>query len=283
MALVQMDKESQFLLGIETRVAEKHRLPKTLNVLGKVRPRTQSHAEVMAPIEGRLVLAGSAQAANLGSRVSAGQVLGFIEGTELDGSHGVVTDSARRFPLLAPISGLITAIHFHVGEHIEKDLTLFEIMDLSRVWIEGQVYESDLATVEKAKRAFVKSLAYPDLMFEGKLASLGQEVDEKTRTIKALFEVDNPEWKLRANMFAEIAIDIGTTEEVVTIPKAALLEVQGRKIVYVKTNPEHFLARDVVLGIAHKGLVEVKSGIRDQDRVVVVGSYVLWSKGLTGK
>ena len=81
-------------------------------------------------------------------------------------------------------------------------------------------------------------------------------------------------------MFAEVSIDVGTPTDVLTIPKAAVVEAGGKRLVYVHTQPETFVAREVSIEQTDGEDVAVKSGVAEGERVVVIGGYQLWSQSL---
>jgi RND family efflux transporter MFP subunit len=189
----------------------------------------------------------------------------------------------RTFPLQAPISGIITQVNFTPGQQVEAGASLFTIMDLSRVWIEAKIYEKDLAVVTNAKRATFKVAAFPNEVFtienndKGKLLTVSPVVDPQTRTLSVIYEVTNPGGQLRDGMFAEITIDTTGDREVLAVPKEAVVDDQGKKIVYVFVGGERFEKRTVTLGAQGQTMIEMTSGLKPGERVVTRGIYQLRS------
>lgn len=182
-----------------------------------------------------------------------------------------------QFTIVSPLDGVLVEAHATVGEQVDPTKVLFSVLDASVVWIEASVFPGDVARVEEAKEALVKVETHPGTWFPAKLFNLGQVVDESTRTVKALFEVRNEDGKLRPGTFAEVAIGAGGRQQVLAIPDAAVVEVEGRKRVYVKQGPETFVARDVVLGARDGEYHAVREGLREGERVVTRGTYQLRS------
>ncbi len=187
------------------------------------------------------------------------------------------------FPLRAPISGVITEINFTPGQQVEVGESLFTIMDLSRVWVEAKVYERDLAAVSYASRATFKVAAFPDEVFaiendeKGKLLTVSPFVDPETRTVSVIYEVLNPGGRLSDGMFAEITIDTTGDREVFAVPREAVVDERGRKIVYVFVGGERFEKRTVTLGARGQTMDEITAGLARGERVVTQGIYQLRS------
>lgn len=189
----------------------------------------------------------------------------------------------KTFPITAPISGVIAESHFTPGEPVEEGKRLFTIMNLDRVWIEAQVFEKDLATITTAQRATFKVAAFPNTVFQigggsdNRLITIGASVDPEKRTVPVVYEVANVAGKLRDGMMAEITIDTTGEQAVISVPKTALLDEQGRKYVFVFNGGEQFEKRLVTVGSAGQTDVQILSGLKPGERVVVEGIYQLRS------
>lgn len=189
----------------------------------------------------------------------------------------------RTFPLTAPVSGVISETTFTPGQQVEAGKPLFTIMNLDRVYIEAQVFEKDLATVTSAKRASFKVTAFPNEVFQigentpNRLITVGASVDPEKRTVPVVYEVTNPSGRLRDGMFAEITIDTTGGGEVVSVPRTAVVDEQGKKIVYVYDGGERFEKRVVRVGSEGQTSIEIQSGLKPGERVVVEGIYQLRS------
>src|SRR5579875_870198 len=106
------------------------------------------------------------------------------------------------FPLLSPIAGTLVRRDVVLGEAVASDRPLMTVINLDQVWVNTNVYESDLAAVRIGDRAIVRVVAYPDRDFEGRVFYIGDEVDRRTRTVLARIEVPNPGHLLKPGMFA---------------------------------------------------------------------------------
>jgi len=151
------------------------------------------------------------------------------------------------------------------------------VIDLETLWVEAQVYETDLASIEKSKEARIATHAYEGEFFTGRLFTLGNVVDEITRTVRVIFEVKNTDYKLRVGMFADVSIEFGASEDVLVVPRRAVTSVGGKNVIFVHIDPEYFIGREVRLGDQNGDFVEIKSGLEIDERVVTTGNYQLKS------
>ena len=186
-----------------------------------------------------------------------------------------------RHPLVAPIAGEIVAAYHVEGEHVESQGAVYRVLDLSRVWIATHISEFDLAQVGAAPGALVKFAAYPDRTFDilggmdGRVVNVGRVVDPKTRSITLRYEVANPDGLFRAGMFADVFLETGRAIDTVAIPTDAIVMDNGRPVAFVLLSGETFQKRVLELGIRDGRFVEVKSGLKEGERVVTKGAYLV--------
>lgn len=181
------------------------------------------------------------------------------------------TERSTRMELRAPIDGVLADVDISPGELVEPGRRAFLIVDPAVLWVEAKVYEADLGRMTSKASAHVVVDAYPDQQFRGELLALGEVVDPDTRTVKALFRVDNPERRLKLGMFAHVQIGAGAPAEVLVVPESAVLDVDGRRVVFVHTAPEEFQSREIAVGRRDGDKIEVRAGLVAGDRVVITG------------
>jgi len=179
------------------------------------------------------------------------------------------------YEVRSPISGTIVNVRKASGEQVAAGDAMIEIVALDSVWVEAPVFEKDLGRLAKQGRAVFTTAAYPDKEFEGRLINVGRVVDEQSRTATAIFEVPNPTETLSIGMQANLRLEGGAQMQVVLIPREAVLDNEGKKIVYVLLSGEEFERREVVLGDEYGGQVAILSGVRTGERVVTQGAYQL--------
>jgi len=182
--------------------------------------------------------------------------------------------SVSTFPVLAPLAGTVIERKAVLGELARTDQSLFVVADLSRVWVEANIRESDLGRVRPGAAAKARVSAFPDQVFQGKVNYLGAVLNKGTRTAPAIIELDNASGLLRPQMFAAVAIDTGGAREVLALPESALTLVQGLPTVFVE-EAGGFEARPVELAGRAGGRAIVKSGLKPGERVVTEGTYAL--------
>jgi cobalt-zinc-cadmium efflux system membrane fusion protein len=180
-----------------------------------------------------------------------------------------------RYDIVAPLSGTIVDVKKAAGEEVHTGEPIAEIVALDTVWVEAPVFEKDLGRVTKNVQATFSTPAFPDEDVRGRLVDIGAVVDEQTRAAKAIFEVSNPEGKLRLGMQANLKLAAGERRPVVLVPKEAVLDNEGRKIVYVLRTGEEFERRNVQVGEEYGDKVAIVSGVKPGERVVTQGAYQL--------
>ncbi len=195
-----------------------------------------------------------------------------------------VNQPTRSFPLTAPVTGIINEIKATSGQLVETGTELLTIVNLSTVLLEAQVFERDLPIVRESTRASFTSAALNGEVYtigtregDGRLVSIGQTVNEQTRTIPVIYEVINPLNRLRDGNFVEITIDTSGDRQVLAVPKAAVVTEQGQTFVFVFDGGEAFEKRAARLGAEGADFYEIKSGLKEGERVVTEGIYQLRS------
>jgi len=182
-------------------------------------------------------------------------------------------DESRDIPIVSPISGVIVESHVTQGEYVSPDKVLYEIVNLDEVFVQADIFESDIASVSEASTATITLEAYPGRVFHGMLHSLGQQIDPSQRTLRALFNVPNRNHLLRGGMFVNVAIQSGASSQSITIPKSAIFSQDGIKQVYKKLGPETFLAVPIVVSRYSEDRGIVAAGLTDGDRIAISGLY----------
>ena len=185
-----------------------------------------------------------------------------------------------QFALTAPFSGTVVARDANLGEMTDPADTLFTVADLSRLWIELDIFERDLGRVAPGQEASVAVAAYPGRTFPGRIVYLGDVLNPSTRTVRARVEVENPGRVLKPGMFATATIRTAVGAEVPTVPRDAVQEVDGRTVVWVPGGrPGEFRMRPVTVGEPlGDGTVVIRSGLQPGERVVIAGAFTLRSE-----
>lgn len=178
------------------------------------------------------------------------------------------------FPVSAPFHGTVIEKQAVVGELAQPDKSLFSVADLSRVWIETNLYEKDLGAVRTGAPATITVAAYPGKVFKGKVSYISSVMDKESRTIHARVELANPGGLLKLGMFATASIAAQGTEKALLLPDDAVVLIQGQPTAFV-LEEGGYEARAVSLGEKLHGKVILKSGIEAGEKVVTSGAYAL--------
>lgn len=182
--------------------------------------------------------------------------------------------------LRAPIAGVVLVREAVVGQPADPDKPIATIADLSEVWFVGRLFESDLARVRFGAAAEVQLNAYPKERFEGSISLIGRQVDPVARTVVARVPLRNRDDLLRLGLFGTARIAAGDpadTKAVLAVAQTAITEINGKPYVFVQHPDDDFELHPVVIGRAALGRVEIQSGLREGERVVVDGVFTLKS------
>jgi cobalt-zinc-cadmium efflux system membrane fusion protein len=178
------------------------------------------------------------------------------------------------FSLTAPIAGIVIERNGTIGATVGSDANVFKIIDISRVWIDANVFEKDLERVRLGQEVKVKVPAFPASSFSGRVILVSSVVDPETRSVKVRTEVPNPDDRLKPDMFANVEIITDLHSTAISIPQSAVLKDGEKQVVFV-ADGNAYKKREVTVGIASNDRVEIIEGLAAGDKVVVKGNYLL--------
>ena len=177
------------------------------------------------------------------------------------------------YAVRAPLGGYVTKVHKSLGEQVQPGEGIIEISNLDEVWIEAPIFERDLNRLAGNVAATFTTAAYPGQEFRGVVVDTGAVIDENTRAATVVFQVSNSGRALRIGMQADVRLDAGESVTAMMVPREAVLDNEGKKIVYVLLSGEEFQRREVTLGDEYGDRVAVLSGLEKGERVVTQGAY----------
>jgi len=183
-------------------------------------------------------------------------------------------DLGAVFSLNSPIDGIVVERNASLGATVGTEANLFKIIDISRVWVDANVFEKDLERVKNGQEVKLTVTAFPGSTFSGRVILISTVVDQDTRTVKVRTEVSNPDGRLKPDMFANVQIVTDSNRAAISIPQSAVLDDGGKSVVFVTENGE-YKKRAVIEGIKGNDRVEIIDGLRAGDKVVVKGNYLL--------
>ncbi len=206
------------------------------------------------------------------------RVLGLMQ-SEID-SVIITGEPLPTLAVRAPFSGSILKSAGIAGSHVESGAELMEMADLSSLWVMADIYETRLAAMQKGASAEIWTAAYPNEMFRGMLTSLGDVVEESTRTVKARVEIRNSFRKLKPGMFVNIKFIPSEKAVTLAVPENAVRMIDSGEFVFVEDPKGSFSKRKIKTGGKSEGWVEVLSGIKEGERIVSDGSFIVKSEFL---
>jgi membrane fusion protein, heavy metal efflux system len=177
--------------------------------------------------------------------------------------------------LRAPFAGVVTKFEVAAGELVEPDRELMTVTDLSTVWVLADVYEKDLAKVKADTNVNIKVDAYPDRQFVGRLTYIGDSIDPQTRTAKVRCVIVNPDGALKLDMFVRVSVPTRDNREAIIVPAAAVQQVDGQPVVFVRQSPTRFERRLIKVGVTAGDSIEVLSGVAAGEVIAGTGSFYL--------
>jgi Cu(I)/Ag(I) efflux system membrane fusion protein len=192
----------------------------------------------------------------------------------------------KEVPIASPAAGVVIEKDVVQGASVQPGMKLFRIAGLDRVWIEAEVYEADLGRVMPGAPATVTLRALPGRQLHGRVTLVEPALAAETRTARVRIELQNPAGAagpdLRPDMYADVEL-FGAGRQVLVVPESAVLFTGPRTIVFVDLGGGRFRPREVRLGAKSAGAYEVVAGLREGDRVVTSGNFLLDAESrLTG-
>ena len=183
----------------------------------------------------------------------------------------------RTVTLLAPAAGFVTSKGTFEGQEINPSMDLFTITDLSRVWIEADLYEYEARQVQVGQAGRLTLPYDAGRTLRGRIAYISPTVNPETRTLGVRFEFPNPDYTLKPAMFADVELDIDSGPGLV-IPDSAVLDTGERQVVFVARGEGQFEPRLVQVGARSGGKAQILSGLEAGDQVVIRANFLLDSE-----
>ena len=183
------------------------------------------------------------------------------------------------YPIIAPIDGVVSRTSAVISQKVETTDSLFVVSDLSKVYTVAFVHESNFSALPSFDGAKIHVNTQSLHNIEAKMLYAGSEVDPVTRSIRLVALTDNTSGQLVPNMFASIVLDTATSESALTVPKASVVEYEGKSAVFVPGEGERtFVIREVKLGREALGRQVVTEGLKPGDKVISTGAFLIKSE-----
>ncbi|MCK5512891.1 MAG: efflux RND transporter periplasmic adaptor subunit [Deltaproteobacteria bacterium] len=191
--------------------------------------------------------------------------------------------SSSNLPILSPFSGTLVSRNAVVGEAVKPGDNLFELSDISSMWIELSVPEDRLSLVKVNDPIEANFDVLPGVSVRGRLVWLSSSIDEQTRMMKARAVVPNSDTLLKHGMFGHITLLSEGSSKVMFVPADALHNLDGKPFVFVKLSDDLYEARRVNVGREDRGKLEIREGVAHHEEIVVKHSFTLKSEFLKSR
>ncbi|WP_305856985.1 efflux RND transporter periplasmic adaptor subunit [Balneatrix alpica] len=180
-----------------------------------------------------------------------------------------------RLVMVSPLNGVVLSKSAVAGMGFSPGTPLYQIADLSHVWVLADVYEQDLARIKVGEAAQVSLDAYPGRLFSATITYLYPTLNTPTRTTPVRLELDNSEGILRPGMFAHVELAASGQQPRLTVPKSAVIDTGERQVVLKVLEAGKFQPQPVQLGLRGKDAVEILSGLEAGTEVVTAANFLI--------
>lgn len=181
--------------------------------------------------------------------------------------------------LRAPRGGTVTVRSLNPGQLVDNSHPVFELSDLKTVWLVAQVFESDISKIHKGMPVTAIVDSFPAKPFYGKVDYIGSRIDPQTRTLSVRATIANPHAILKPDMYARLVIETGVVNAV-AIPGMSVQKVGETTVVYIVDRANLYEQRRVTLGQTIGSFVQVLTGVKPGERIVVDGSLQLHGEAI---
>ena len=184
-------------------------------------------------------------------------------------------ETKRTLTFRSPVAGIVTEKKALQGMRFMPGEELYQVADLSSVWVIADVFEQDIGAIALGALAQIRINAYPDKRFEGKVSYVYPTLNAETRTVSVRIELPNPGQLLKPAMFAQVEVPVSAKGSVVTVPVSAVIDSGTRQIVLIQQGEGRFEPREVKLGARSDTHAEVIEGIKEGEQVVIAANFLI--------
>ena len=309
---IKMSPTAMQLANVQTAVVSKTRPAKELRLRGKVQADESSITSQTTHISGRIerLLVNTT-----GEYVKKGQVIAYIyspelvtaqkelfEAQKIENTNPQLVEASKEklknwkltdaqiesilkskkpienFPILADQSGVVLTKRVTLGDHVMQGASLYEIANLSKVWVLFDIYESDMSWVKLGDKVSYSIQSLAGKEYSGKVSFIDPVIDPKTRVAKARVVASNTQGELKPEMFASgiIKSTMDESEDAISIPKSAVMWTGKKSVVYVKnthSNGVGFIMREIETGASLGDQILALEGLNEGEEIAIHGTF----------
>ncbi|MGM0670203.1 MAG: efflux RND transporter periplasmic adaptor subunit, partial [Gemmatimonadota bacterium] len=182
---------------------------------------------------------------------------------------------AKTLTLRAPTGGIVVEKDVVEGARITPGTNLYRIADLSRIWVEAEVFEKELSLVREGQHGMISFESYPGETFHGTVSYIYPTVSRSTRTGRVRLELANPDLRIKPGMYAQVEIQGRPMEETLLVPRTAVLETGERSVVFHRMANGQLHPMEVVTGLSRGDRVQILSGLSEGQVVVSSATFLI--------
>jgi Cu(I)/Ag(I) efflux system membrane fusion protein len=176
--------------------------------------------------------------------------------------------------LKSPFKGIVQEMRVDQGRRIMTGDQLIDVADLSVVWVWGQFYENEIGLLKKDLPVVITATAYPGESFKGKISLIDPFLNDASRTARVRIDVENGDLRLRPDMYVNVELNLDCGEGL-AVPVSAVLPTGQRNIAFVDKGDGKLEPRFVELGRKYRDIYELKSGLKEGERVVNSANFLI--------
>jgi Cu(I)/Ag(I) efflux system membrane fusion protein/cobalt-zinc-cadmium efflux system membrane fusion protein len=185
----------------------------------------------------------------------------------------------KTLTIYSPATGVVTHKNAFGGHYVKGGEDQYQIVDLSTIWVDVDIYEYELPWVRNGMAAEMDLSYIPGKKYKGKVLFIYPYLETKTRTAKLRLEFPNPGYKLKPGMYANIYLKADIIKDSLVIPQEAVIDSGVRQIVFVSTGKGKFQAREVEIGLeGNENEFQVLEGLEENDEIVLSAQFMLDSE-----
>lgn len=184
----------------------------------------------------------------------------------------------KQLHIHSPFEGRVMNIGAREGQYVSPKNELYLIADLSRIWVNVDVFEDELSWLKVGDRAEMRVRAEPGRVYAGKITFIHPVLNRKSRTVQVRLEFDNLDQSLKPGMFANVTLYTDSRPNAVVVPSEAIVRSGSREQLFVVREPGKFEPREVTLGVSAEGLTQILSGVQAGEQVVTSSQFLIDSE-----
>jgi Cu(I)/Ag(I) efflux system membrane fusion protein len=183
----------------------------------------------------------------------------------------------RTLTIYSPVSGYVLQKTALQGMKVMPGEKLFDIADLSTIWIIADIYEYELPMLNVGEAATIQLSYFPGRQFSSRIDYIYPTLTGDTRTAKARFVIPNPGMQLKPQMFTNVELQINLGRKL-AVPEDAVIDTGLRQIAYVDKGDGYFEPREVRVGVRAEKMVEITAGLKAGDKVASAANFLIDSE-----